>query len=276
MAKRLAPLLAVAAAVAGLFALALVVFAPARADEADRGFLANLISQALSSPSTNVSVGAVSGVLTSDVSISGIVLSDREGPWLKVDNVRLVWSRLALLRRRLEVNQLTIGHLEVLRRPLPSETPPPETGAKQPILPELPVKVIIGQFGIDQLSLAEPVIGVAAQLNLSGKATLGPPSEGLDLALTSRRLDAPGEFKALMSYVPATDKLMSASTPKSRRAASSLISSTFRASRRRSSASKVPDRSTISTPSSTSPPARTCGRAATSRSPGRARRASSR
>ena len=75
------------------------------------------------------------------------------------------------------------------------------------ILPELPVKVIVKQFAIQELSLGEPVIGVAARLDVSGKATLGPPSEGLDLTLASRRLDAPGEFKALMTYVPATDKL---------------------------------------------------------------------
>ena len=108
--------------------------------------LADLISRALSSPATSVSIGAVDGVLSSDASISDIVLSDRQGPWLKIDKVRLVWSRLALFSRRLEVDQLTIGHMEFLRRPLPSETPPPDTGAAQPILPELPVKVIIKQF----------------------------------------------------------------------------------------------------------------------------------
>ena len=74
-------------------------------------------------------------------------------------------------------------------------------------MPELPVKVIVKQFAVQELSLGEPVIGVAARLDISGKATLGPPSEGLDLSLTSRRLDAPGEFKALLTYVPATDML---------------------------------------------------------------------
>ena len=189
---------------------ALIVFcAPARANEADKGVLANLISRALSSPTTSVSIGAVDGALSSDVSISDIVLSDRAGPWLKIDKVRLIWSRLALLNCRLEVDQLTIGHMQFLRRPLPSEAPPPspDNATPQSILPELPVKVIVKQFAIQELSLDEPVIGVAARLNVSGKATLGPPSEGLDLTLASRRLDAPGEFKALMTYVPATDKL---------------------------------------------------------------------
>ncbi len=193
---------------AALIAALFVILAPARADDADKGVLANLISQALSSPTTSVSIGAVDGVLSSDASISDIVLSDRDGPWLKIDKVRLVWRRLALLSRRLEVDQLTIGHMQVLRRPLPSQAPPPpDAGGPRSILPELPVKVVVKQFGIEELSLGEPLIGVAARLNIAGKATLGPPSEGLDLALTSRRLDAPGEFKALMTYVPATDKL---------------------------------------------------------------------
>ena len=191
-----------------LIAALIVSCAPARADEADKGVLASLISQALSSPTTSVSIGAVDGVLSSDASISDIVLSDRDGPWLKIDKVRLIWSRLALLSRRLEVDQLTIGHMQFLRRPLPSEAPPPpDNAAPPPILPELPVKVIVRQFAIQELSLGEPVIGVAARLDVSGKATLGPPSEGLDLTLASRRLDAPGDFKALMTYVPATDKL---------------------------------------------------------------------
>jgi hypothetical protein len=85
----------------------------------------------------------------------------------------------------------------------------------------------------------DKAIGVAARLDVSGKATLGPPSEGLDLTLTSRRLDAPGEFKALMTYVPATDNP---------------------ACRRPGSPSTARARSTISRPSSTSPPARTSGR----------------
>ena len=197
-----------AALLAALIGALLALSAPPRAAEEDKGVLADLISKALSTPATSVSIGAVDGVLSSDSSISDIVLSDRSGPWLKIDKVRLVWSRLALLKRRLEVDQLTIGHVQFLRRPLPSEAaPPPDATAPQSILPELPVKVIVKQFAVQELSLGEPVIGVAARLDIAGRATLGPPSEGLDLSLTSRRLDAPGEFSALLAYVPASDKL---------------------------------------------------------------------
>ncbi len=194
---------------AAMIAALLVFFAPVWAAEQDKGVLADLISKALSTPSTNVSIGAVDGVLSSDASISNIVLSDRNGPWLKIDKVRLVWSRLALIKRRLEVDQLTIGHLQLLRRPLPAEaaSPPPDTAAPQSILPELPVKVIVKQFAVQDLSIGQPVIGVEARLRLAGKATLGPPSEGLDLHLSAERLDAAGSFTALLGFVPATEEL---------------------------------------------------------------------
>ena len=196
------------ATLAALIAALIALYASARASEADKGVLADLISKALSSPSTSVSIGAVDGVLSSDVSISDIALSDRSGPWMKVDKIRLVWNRLALLRRRLEVDQLTIGHVQFLRRPLPAEpAPPPVTEAPQPVLPELPVKVIVKGFAVQEVSLGEPVLGAAARFDVYGKATLGPPSEGLDLRLAARRLDAPGEFAALLAYVPASDRL---------------------------------------------------------------------
>ena len=202
--RRLVPISGVVALIVALLAL----WPAARAAEDDRGILANLLSKALSSDATSVSIGAVDGALSSDASISDIVLSDRNGPWLKVDKVRLIWNRLALFSRRLEVDRLTVGHMQFLRRPLPSETPPPADAGPRSILPQLPLKVIVKQFGVQELSLGEPVVGVAAQLAIEGKATLGPPSEGLDLNLTSKRLDAPGEFKAAMTYVPATDKLI--------------------------------------------------------------------
>jgi translocation and assembly module TamB len=108
---------------------------------------------------------------------------------LKIDKVRLIWSRLALLSRRLQVDQLTIGHMQFLRRPLPPSLRQRTNPRAAAILPELPVKVVVKQFAIQELSLGEPVKGVAARLDVSGKATLGPPSEGarLTLARTARR-----------------------------------------------------------------------------------------
>ena len=187
--------------------LLLAAMPASRADEADKGILADLISRALSSETTTVSVGAVDGALSSDASITDIVLSDKDGPWLKVDKVRLVWRRLALVSRRLEVDKLEIGKLEFLRKPLPVPSDAPKTD-NAPILPELPVKVVIKDFAVGELSLGAPVIGVAARLSLSGAAVLGNPSEGLNLRFDTKRLDAPGGLTTRLELVPDTKSLM--------------------------------------------------------------------
>ncbi len=173
--------------------------------ETDRGVVANLISRALSSDSSQVSIGAVEGALSSDVTIRDIVLSDRDGAWLRLDRARLVWTRTALLRRRLEVNRLEIGRLEILRRPAPR--PATVAAGDQPILPELPLKVIIEAFQLSELVLGQPVLGDPARLTANGAATLGPPAEGLDLRLEARRLDRAGQATIRLVFVPQTSEL---------------------------------------------------------------------
>ena len=193
-----------AALVAGLALVVASTMASRSADD-DVGILAGLISRALSTPSTQVSIGAVEGALSSDASVRDITISDRDGVWLELDRARLIWRRTALLLGRLEIDRLEIGNLTIHRRPVPSEEEVP--GADQPILPELPVKVEIKEFTLAQLALGEPVIGVAARLGAKGNASLGNPSEGLDLSLEARRLDAAGELTARLSLVPQTQRL---------------------------------------------------------------------
>ena len=185
----------------------LVLCASAHATEEDKGVLANLISRALSSPGMSVSIGAVNGVLSSDASISDIVIPTARAHGsrsTRLGSCGTGWRCSAGGSRSISSRS---GAWSFCGARFLRTLPPPDTGAQQPILPELPVKVLIKQFGVQELSLGEPVVGVAARLNISGKATLGPPSEGLDLTLTAQRLDAPGDFKTLLTYIPATDKL---------------------------------------------------------------------
>ncbi|MFJ5370445.1 hypothetical protein ACIPIA_14595, partial [Bosea sp. CER48] len=174
--------------------------------QTDRGVVADLISKALSSDTSQVSIGQVNGALSSDVEIRDIVLSDRDGVWLRLDRVRLIWTRSALLLRRLDVDRLEIGKLEILRKPAPQPagTAPANN---EPILPELPLKVIVRAFQLNELALGEPVVGAAARLSASGAARLGPPNEGLDLKLQAKRLDMGGSFDVTLSFVPESTRL---------------------------------------------------------------------
>ena len=177
-----------------------------RADEGEKTVLGGLLSKALSTPGSRVAIGAVDGALSSDATIRDVAISDANGVWLKLDRARLVWRRLALLSGRLEVETLEIGRLEVLRRPLPapvSATPEPDGS----LLPDLPVKVEVKAFTLAELVLGEALAGQPARLTAQGWAKLGAPSEGLDLDVAVRRLDAEGRFGARLLFVPKGETL---------------------------------------------------------------------
>ena len=193
---------------AALFALAAGVFVSTvttfGADD-DKGILGSLLSRALSTPTTRVSIGAVEGALSSSATIRNVSIADKDGVWLELDQARIVWTRSALLLRRLEIDELEIGTLTIHRQPAPAEDP--GAVSSEPVLPELPVKVQVRDFRLQTLALGEPVVGTAARLSANGHATLGNPSEGLDLQLDLRRLDMAGALSAKLGLVPQSSRL---------------------------------------------------------------------
>lgn len=194
--------LMLAACLAGI---ALLTASRPQAQE-DQGVLAAFLSRTLSSPGSTVSIGAVEGPLSSDAMIRNVTLADRQGVYLRIDTIRLVWRRAALLTRRLDIQNLEIGTVELLRRPIPDPAAPPPA-ADGPLLPELPLRVQIGRFAIGSFVLGEPVLGVAARLSSSGQASLGPASEGLNATFEVRRLDAEGLSELRLAFVPASQQL---------------------------------------------------------------------
>ena len=189
-----------------------------------KGLLATAIEKALSTPGAKISIGAVDGPLSSDAVIRDVVISDEKGAWLRLDRARIVWTRSALLLGQLIVRNLEIGHLEVLRRPIPALAPEREPATPAPSsagfsAPNLPIKVEIGAFTLARLDLGEDVIGVAAQLGAQGHARLGRPSDGLDLAFDLKRQDLPGAVGLNLAYDPKSNALKTAPPSTSRRAA---------------------------------------------------------
>ncbi|GGK38043.1 translocation/assembly module TamB domain-containing protein [Salinarimonas ramus] len=178
-----------------------------RAQE-DQGVLAGLISNLLSTPTQQISIGAVEGALSSEATIRDIRISDEEGVWLSLDSATIDWNRSALVfQRRLEVNELTLGTLTIERLPAGEEAVDEEDVEDGPIFPELPLEVDVDRFALGELVLGEPVLGTAARLSAEGSARIGDPDEGITLDLSAERLDQPGAFSADIAYQPAANTL---------------------------------------------------------------------
>lgn len=180
-----------------LCALALLIALPANAqDEEDKGFLVGKIQELLSGAGRQVSIDGFQGALSSQASFDRMTIADDDGIWLTLEDVVLNWNRAALLRGRLEVEELSAARIDIPRLPKGEEQALPDAEAKPftfPQLPDLPVSVNINAITITQVRLGAPLAGQAAQLGLTAKATLN--DDGLDLAFESSRTDGKrGEF----------------------------------------------------------------------------------
>lgn len=154
-----------------LMALAL----PAATNEDDAGFLARQLQSLLSDAGREVRIRGFEGALSSRATMREMVISDDEGPWLILHDAALDWSRAALLSRRVEVNELIAGHIELLRPPVsdPDALDLPSPTARAPFaLPDLPVSIRIGTLRADRVSLGPAFLGEAAELRLEGSARL--------------------------------------------------------------------------------------------------------
>jgi translocation and assembly module TamB len=177
--------------------------APQQQSPEDQGVIAGFVSRLLSTPTSQVTIGAVEGALSSQATVTGIVVSDPEGPWLTIDRVTIDWRRAALLRGAIDVTSLAVGRVEIARPPLAS----PEGGEPGPILPELPVRLEVGRFTLAELALGAPLLGEPALIEAEGSARLGPPAEGLQADLSIRRRDWGGAAGLRLSFVPDGERL---------------------------------------------------------------------
>nr|WP_174821730.1 translocation/assembly module TamB domain-containing protein [Ruegeria arenilitoris] len=155
--------------------------------------LERFLQDTLSGDDQNVTVKGLQGALSARATIEEITVSDDEGVWLTIKDAQLDWNRLALIRGRFSVNALTAQEIDIARTPgtTTKDTPAPTAETKPFELPELPVSIEIGEIRIDELSLGEPLIGVAADLSVTGNLSLADGT--LDTNLDVTRLDRGGD-----------------------------------------------------------------------------------
>jgi len=174
-------------------------------DSADKGAFVRFVEQKISTPDRKITLGAIDGALSSDVRLSSISIADREGVWLKIEGVHLIWSRLALLRGRLDVDSLDAERIEVSRKPLPAETVDP-AASEGFSLPDLPVAVKIGRLAVPDVVLGAPVTGTEARLAVNASGSLESGSLVADLAVR-RTDDRPGEATLKAAYAADSKRL---------------------------------------------------------------------
>ncbi len=155
----------------------------------DNGFLLNMLQNQLSAPGRQIKLSGVSGLLSSKAKVEEITISDAQGPWLRVTNAELDWSRAALLLGRVNINRLGADQITFIRQPV--FPPQPLQAEATPFkLPELPVAIRLQELAIQKVTLDQAAFGVAADMSVNGRVNL--IGGALDTSLAIKRLDEPG------------------------------------------------------------------------------------
>ncbi|MEL6913094.1 MAG: translocation/assembly module TamB domain-containing protein [Pseudomonadota bacterium] len=188
------------------FALLILLFL-APAAWAQSGQIERLIERQLSGDGRLVEVDGFAGALTAEATMEALRISDDEGLWLELLDVRLNWNRGALLRGRLEVTELVAAQLRVLRGPIAREgVEVPEAEASGFRIPDLPVSIRIDRLAVEDLFLGAPLLGEEVRVRAEIAAALA--DGGLDLALNAARIDdRAGEAVIDLVFAPETEEL---------------------------------------------------------------------
>ncbi|WP_299349240.1 translocation/assembly module TamB domain-containing protein [uncultured Shimia sp.] len=154
-------------------------------EEEDKGRLTTFLESTLSGAGREVTIEGFQGALSSNASIDRLIISDADGPWLTLSDVDLIWTRSALLRGRVEVDKLTAAEILIDRLPKSEPSAPsPEAGSFS--LPELPVRINIGEVNAARVALGETILGETASFSVLGNLSLvdGSGAAALDITRT--------------------------------------------------------------------------------------------
>ena len=169
--------------------LSLMPLAAAADSAADKDFLTTWLQDSLSGAGRVVTIDGFAGALSTQASLTQLTIADAQGVWLTLKDVKLDWSRSALLSGQIEITELSAGEVDLERIPqgqptsaLPSVTATPWS------LPDLPVSINIKSIAAHKVVLGPSVLGQAVEASLSADLTLsgGEGAAHLDL----QRLDA--------------------------------------------------------------------------------------
>ena len=158
-------------------------------DQDDKSFLENRLQSALSGAGREVTITGFEGALSSNARLREMTVADEDGVWLRLEGASLVWSRAALLAGRLEVDELVVDRVDLIRLPeTGAPVSPEDSQATDFSLPELPVSINVQKVQATQVILGEAVIGEAARLSLDGRFRLagGAAQAKLDIRRTDR------------------------------------------------------------------------------------------
>ncbi len=159
---------------------------------------ARTVSSLASSAESSVRIGSLQ-LHGLDIEAGGIVLADRDGPWLRIGHVAVDWNPFALLRRRVDIERVAVTDVAVARKPLPGPPKPEKPGGFS--MPHIPTAIRVGRLDVAPIAIAEPVLGEAMTVRVTASAGVHSDQAILTQA-TIERTDQPSRIVLGATFRP--------------------------------------------------------------------------
>lgn len=105
-----------------------------------------------------VQIDHLDGDIFTDIRAEGVQLADKNGVWLKIQDVHLSWNALALIRSHVDINAVTARRIQIFRSPQ-SESKSSGDGPK----------IDIASLRVSRIDIAKDAFGQEAHLTLEGR-----------------------------------------------------------------------------------------------------------
>lgn len=167
-------------------------------------FAVREITKRIASPNLSIRVGEVSAPLTGHFTVSSVEVSDKNGPYVTVEDVDLRWSPMALFSRRFSAASLSAASIDLKRLPESDATEKEQASTGGGF--SLPIEIAIDRFDFPKIDIGEPVLGEAYPLSATGRAEA--LSSRISAVLDAQHRARPSTYvSADVDYAPNENRL---------------------------------------------------------------------
>jgi translocation and assembly module TamB len=194
-----------AAAVAIVLIMGLGIFLFVGLTPAGGRIAAERVAEILSTPDRTIEFSRPEGLLSGELRLEDLTLSDSQGPYAQLSGIAIDWSPTALVSGVFRAEHVSVNQIDVLRAPDPAEVTEPvatESGSGF----SLPIGVKVAQIDMPDIDLGPALSGRGFSLSLQGSIDATGPD--VSVKLEARRKDEP-DARALVDllYAPEENRL---------------------------------------------------------------------
>jgi translocation and assembly module TamB len=168
---------------------------------------ADRISAIVSTPDRSISFTRPEGLLTGDLRIDALTLSDDMGPYAQIGGIKIDWSPTSLVTGVFRAEHISADTVNFIRAPRPQKvaaaTQATSTGSSGS---PLPVGIRVAQIDLPDINLSQAFSGRDFSLSVKGSIDATGPDISLDLQAT-RKDEPDARASADVVYAPSENRL---------------------------------------------------------------------